>query len=125
MNIAVVGASNNSEKYGFRILRHLSEEKHTVFPVNTHEATIQGLPVYKTVADIEQSIDIIDFVVPPAATLAVLQQVAKKGKYNVWIQPGAESPEVIAFLEKHKDDFNMVVYNDCIMTSLTRYFPNA
>ena len=31
MKIAVVGASNQTEKYGYRIVRHLIDEGHLVF----------------------------------------------------------------------------------------------
>lgn len=125
MNIAVVGASNNSEKYGNRIVRHLVEEGHTVFPVNPKEKIILNLPCYRKVGDIEATVDIVDIVVPPEVTLKVLRYLKTLGRVNVWIQPGAESDEVIQYLEKYSDQFGIITYNQCIMTSLDRVYPHA
>ncbi len=46
MNIAVVGASNNPQKYGNEIVQHLVREGHTVFPVNPKVKTFLGIPCY-------------------------------------------------------------------------------
>ena len=120
MNIAVVGASNNPEKYGYRIVRHLLEEGHTVFPINLREKTILGLPVFRRLADIEKKIDIVDVVVPPKTTLKIIHQAMKLGGVHIWIQPGAESDEVIQHLNTHSRYFGKITYNRCIMTSLDR-----
>ena len=47
-------------------------------------------------------------------TLDILQQCLDLGLRNVWLQPGAESPAVMAFLQKN--DFNYLA-NACIMVS--------
>ena len=39
----------------------------------------------------------MNLVVPPAVTLQVLQQCVALGLRRVWVQPGAEDPEVAAF----------------------------
>ena len=125
MNIAVVGASNNPEKYGNRIVRHLVSEGHTVFPVNPKEKTILGLPCYHKIADIESTIDVVDIVVPPEITMKVLRHARTLDKVNIWIQPGAESRDVISYLERHSKEFGIITYNQCIMTSLDRVYAAA
>ena|SRR3989338_2898871 len=121
MNIAVVGASNNAQKYGYRIVKHLIEEGHTIFPVNLKEKTILGLPVFKHLRDIDRKIDIVDVVVPPAATLKIIHEARLLGyKIHLWIQPGAESDRIIRHLNKHSKDFASVTHSMCIMTSLDR-----
>ncbi len=125
MKIVVVGASNNVEKYGNRIVRHLLGEGHDVIPVNPREGSILGRLVYKKVADIPGKIDIVDIVVPPDATLKILKELRALHGLNVWIQPGAESDSVIAYLGKHSRDFGKVIYNQCIMTSLEREYPDT
>jgi len=122
MNIAVVGASNNPQKYGYRIVKSLLEDGHRVFPVNLKETVILGQPVYKTLADIDHALDIVDIVVPPEVTMSILEQARDLGHRNVWVQPGAENDQVVDFLKQHARDFERYVYNDCIMTSLNRYF---
>lgn len=121
MNIAVVGASNNPEKYGYRIVRHLLEEGHTVFPVNLKEKIILGQPAFKHIKDIYQAVDIIDVVVPPKETVKIIHQAQKyMPGVHIWLQPGAESVEAIQHLQTHSRDFGLITYNQCIMTSLDR-----
>ncbi len=57
--------------------------------------------------------------------MKVLRHIASIGGVNVWLQPGAESPEVLNYLDRHGRDFGVVTYDDCIMTSLERVYKNA
>lgn len=123
MDIAVVGASNNPEKYGYRVVRHLLAEGHRVFPVNLREKIILGQPTFASLADIDHAIDIVDIVVPPATTLKILEQARELGLRDVWIQPGAEDDAVVDYLNRYRTDFGRVIYNSCIMTSLDRFYP--
>ena len=51
-------------------------------------------------------------VVPPATALEVLVAANRLGYKNVWLQPGAESPEALTYLQE--EDFNYLA-NACIM----------
>ena len=50
--------------------------------------------------------------VPPAQALEVLNQCLELGLLNVWLQPGAEDPASLEFLQGH--NFNYLA-NACIM----------
>ena len=41
--VAVIGASTNRAKYGNRAVRAFRQRGYTVWPVNPHETTIEGL----------------------------------------------------------------------------------
>lgn len=110
--IAVVGATDNPSKYGFVIYRDLKRKGFTVFPVNPRRATIDSDKAFPGLADIAQKPTIVNIVVPPEITIQILQQCLDLGLMNVWLQPGAESPEVMTFLQQH--DFNYLA-NACIM----------
>ena len=45
MAYAIIGASNNKEKYGYKVLKDLKEKKIDVVPINQHEKEILGLKV--------------------------------------------------------------------------------
>lgn len=111
-SVAVVGATDNTAKYGYVIYRDLKRKGLKVFAVNTTRKTVDGDPAYATVADIPQKPTIVDFVVPPEVTREILPRCLELGLKNVWVQPGAENPEVLAFLQEN--DFNYVA-NSCIM----------
>lgn len=94
--VAVVGASNDSEKYGFKIVQVLKAKGVKVFPVNPQADCIQGLKPYAHLQDLPQKPDIINFVVPPEITRQVLNDVKELGYDNVWFQPGSFDAGIIA-----------------------------
>lgn len=93
---AVVGASDNRAKYGNRIYRVLRERGYTVYPVNPALATVEGDPTYRDVASLPAGVEVLDIVIPPRRVPPVLDQAKAAGITRVWLQPGAESPEVLA-----------------------------
>src|SRR5688500_3341388 len=94
--VAVVGASNNRAKFGNKALRAFQAAGYRVIPVNLSEPTVEGLPAYKSVLDIPGALDMATVYVPAAATLALLDEFERKQIPEIWINPGAESDEVIA-----------------------------
>jgi predicted CoA-binding protein len=110
--VAVVGATDHLDKYGAVIYRDLKRKGFEVFAVNPNRDTVDGDPSYPSLADLPSKPTIVNIVVPPEATLRVLAKAKELGLHNVWVQPGAESPEVIAYLGAN--DFNYLA-NACIM----------
>jgi hypothetical protein len=110
--IAVVGATDESSKYGSVIYRDLKRKGFEVHAVNPNRATVDGDPAYSSLDDLPESPTIVNIVVPPDATIQVLRKARALGLSNVWIQPGAESPEVMSYL--NENEFNYLA-NSCIM----------
>ncbi len=110
--IAIVGATENPSKYGSVIYLDLKRKGFTVYPVNPNRDTVHGDPAYPLLADLPEPPTIVDFVVPAPVTLLVLQQCRDLGFMNAWVQPGADSPEVLRFLQEN--GFNYMA-NACIM----------
>jgi predicted CoA-binding protein len=110
--IAVVGATDTPGKYGGIVYRDLKAKGHRVLPVNPGRATVDGDPAYPTVADLPEGPTIVNIAVPPAAALDVLAACLEAGHTNVWLQPGAESPAVEAFLDANGFHY---LANACIM----------
>ena len=93
--VAVVGASNDRSKYGNKAVRAYLQQGYDVYPVNPKEETIEGLTSYKSVLDVPADLDRITVYVPPAAGMKILDEIAAKGVKEVWLNPGAESDEVV------------------------------
>ena len=110
--IALVGATDNESKYGHTIFLDLKRKGYRVYPVNPRRDTVQGEKAYSKLADIPEPPSIVNFVIPPRFTLHVLKQCLELGLMNVFIQPGAESPEVMEFVQEN--GFNYLA-NACIM----------
>ena len=94
--VAVIGASNNRQKFGNRALRAFREQGYSVIPINPHEAEVEGLKAYGSVLDVPGPIDMASFYVPPEVGETVIGEVARKQIPEVWLNPGAESDALIA-----------------------------
>lgn len=109
---AVVGASNNKEKYGYRVFKDLLEGWYRVVPVNPTEQEILGKQVYPALWNIPEKIDVVIFVTQPTVTEKVLEEVKKLKIQKVWMQPWAQSDAAIDFCKKNEIE---CVHDACIM----------
>lgn len=110
--IAVVGASNDPDKYGNIIVRTLAGHGYTVLPINPKAATIAGLPAYSDLASAPGPVHIVDLVTPPDVTRQVVQRLDPAAVDVVWLQDGSFDDEVIRLAESR---FPVVVHHACIM----------
>ena len=115
--VLVVGASNNPEKYGNRIVKNLKSRGFLVVPINPKESIIEGLKAYPSLTLFVQQnpkipVQWVDIVVPPAVTEQIVQEAKQVGLKNVWLQPGSESTTAISFCEKNG---MRCIHHACIM----------
>jgi len=110
--VAVVGATDNPSKYGYVIYRDLKRKGYRVFAVNPRRPTVDSDAAFKDLESLPEKPTIVNIVVPPPVAASVLEESLKLGLMNVWLQPGAESPENLAFLQEK--GFNYLA-NACIM----------
>ncbi len=80
-SVAVVGASNDPSKWGFRILSNILSGgfKGRVYAVNPNVAEAVRLKTYPRVTDIPEVPDLVVIVVPPPAVPPVMRDCAEKG----------------------------------------------
>jgi predicted CoA-binding protein len=112
VSIAVIGATDRPAKYGGIIYRDLKRKGYRVFGVNPYRETVDGDPCWKTVLDLPETPSIADFVIPAKRGLEVLEECEQAGIRNIWLQPGAESPELMARLDSGPFDW---LAHACIM----------
>jgi len=109
---AVIGVSEDREKYGNKIYRDLRNAGYQVFAVNPKLATVEGDPCYASLKDLPEVPDVVDLVVPPSVSLKVVEECLALGVKRIWFQPGSESEEAV---KKAQDGGMEVVYDACIM----------
>lgn len=101
MRVMVIGASSNRSKFGNKAVRAYLRQGHEVLPVNPNEETVEGLRCYATIAEVPGPIDRATIYVPPQVGAPMMAQLAARGDVaEVWLNPGAESPEVLAAAER-------------------------
>ena len=98
---AVIGASTDRQKFGNKSLRAHQMAGYEVYPINTSEKEVEGLPAFASIRDIPGgSLDRVTLYVPPRVGINLLEDIAAKGCAELWLNPGTESPELIAKAEQ-------------------------
>ncbi len=93
--MAVVGASNERDKFGNLVCRELKTRGFLVFPVNPHENEICGERCYRTINELGDLTDRLLIVLPPDVTRQLVRNLDPEFVSYVWMQNGAESPDAI------------------------------
>lgn len=93
-NFAVVGASQDRSKFGYRILAWYHTHTLPVTPINPGRPAIdlpsRAYPTAKSVSDLSQpSETALSFLTPPPTTRKVLEEAKAVGVKAVWLQPGS------------------------------------
>lgn len=95
-SIAIIGASANREKFGNKAVRAYLQQGYTVYPIHPSETMIEGQKVYPTIADIPTTPDLVSLYVRPEIGITVVTDIAAKGVKKMYLNPGTESPELVA-----------------------------
>ncbi|EIW18169.1 MULTISPECIES: CoA-binding protein [Pelosinus] len=114
---AVVGATDNKEKFGYKIFKVMLEAGIEVYPINTGVAEILGQKCYPTLKDLPIKPEAVDIVVPPKVGEKIMHECAEIGINNVWLQPGADAPQVIQAAEELGLN---VVHHACVMVEMRK-----
>jgi len=109
---AVVGASRDPAKYGHHVYEDLRSAGYRVYPVNPNTDEILGDKCYPSLEALPVRPDVVDIVVPPKVTAAVVEVCKRLEIRRVWMQPGSESEAAINFCRENAID---VVHGVCVM----------
>ena len=113
--IAVIGVSENPEKYGNKVFMDLVNAGYDVYAVHPMGGEILGHKRYHNLRELGFVPDVVSVVVPPAATEKIVEECKELGVDKVWMQPGSESEKAIKFCE---DNNIKVLHESCIMINL-------
>jgi predicted CoA-binding protein len=98
--VAVIGASADPTKYGNKAVRAYKQQGYQVFPVNPNATALEGLPVFPGISAVPVRPNLVSVYLPPRVLLKILPEIAAKGCDELWLNPGTESPEVVAEAER-------------------------
>lgn len=86
--IAVVGHSDRPYRTSYQIAQYLRHAGYTVYPVNPTVTTIGGKPSYPSLAEVPESIDIVNVFRRSEYLAGVVDEVIAVGAKVVWAQLG-------------------------------------
>lgn len=111
---AVVGATPNPDKIANHIYHTFKDYGYQAYVVNPKYDTMDdGSKIYSKIEDLPVVPDVIDFVVPPALTMASLEKLDPKVYPNIWLQPGTYNDQVVKYA--NDKGFTVVEEGACIM----------
>lgn len=113
---AVVGASADREKYGNKVLRCYMQHQRSVTPINPKLPDVEGLAAQTSLTALGRNDVAVSVITPPPITLKVVEEAAALGIKNIWMQPGAESPEAVAAAKRH--GMNVIAGGPCVLVVL-------
>lgn len=111
---AVVGATNNKEKFGCKIYTRLVKAGYEVYPVNPGLTEIDGAKCYPSIEELPVIPEVVNVVVPPKIAVETVKAAAEKGTKIVWLQPGADKQEVVQAAQ----EAGLEVIKDCVLTRI-------
>ena len=113
---AVIGATDNKEKFGYKIFKTMLEAGLEVYPINPGIDEVLGKKCYPTLKDLPVKPDAVNVVVPPKVGEQIMHECTELGIHNIWLQPGADTKQVIQVAE----GLGHTVVTACIMVELRK-----
>jgi predicted CoA-binding protein len=111
----VLGASKKPERYSYKAVVKLREHGHEVIPVHPQFEEIEGIPVVKTIADIQDPVDTVTVYLSPGISAKMEADLLRLAPRRVIFNPGAENPE----LQKVLSDHGILVEEACTLVLLS------
>jgi uncharacterized protein len=91
--IAVVGASREPWKPSHSVPLQMLRHGWRIIPVNPFADEIFGIPAVKTLADIDEPVDLVNVFRPSADAVEIVRQAVAIKAPAVWLQSGIVSAE--------------------------------
>ncbi len=93
--LAVVGVSRTPSKFSNAAFKELKQKGYTVYAVNPAGGSVEGEPLYPSLAELPGPVGGAVIFVKPDKAAAVVQECAAQGIQRVWLQQGAQSEDAL------------------------------
>ncbi len=92
--VAILGASDNPERYSHKAFILLRENGHRVIPVNPSGKIIEGIPAAQSPGDITEPVDTLTMYVSPGISSKLTDAILALKPRRIIFNPGTENPEL-------------------------------
>jgi len=120
--IAMVGLSADEDKPSNVVARYLMDKGYKVIPVNPGQETILGQKSYKSLADIDEKVDIVDIFMKAEKVLPFVRDAIRLRPSAIWLQLGIVNEEAKSVADADKI---MFVMDKCVKQEHTRLLQRA
>lgn len=92
--VAILGASDNPERYSFKAFEMLKEYGHTPVPVSPTLKNLAGLEVFPNLSNIKDAVDSLTMYVNSKISSALETEILALNPKRVIFNPGSENSEL-------------------------------
>lgn len=111
----VVGATQNTSKFGYKIWKNLKDRGYEVYGVNPFYSEIEGEVCYPDLKSLPKKPNCINMVVPPDKGKIFVTEAAEMGVDKIWFQPGTFDQDLLDYTESLNIQ---TVYYNCVLVEL-------
>lgn len=111
----VVGATQNTSKFGYRILKRLRNAGYKTYAVNPVYSEVDGEACYPSLKDLPEIPTCINMVVSPDKAPGFIEEAAQLNIPYIWFQPGAFDQNTI---DLAREKGLKSVYYNCVLVEL-------
>ncbi len=97
--VAILGASENPERFSHKAFYALKKHGHRPVPINPMIATIDGTPVVGTLKELDRHVDTLTMYVNPRVSSELKDDILALHPARVIFNPGSENAELEAELK--------------------------
>ncbi len=113
---AVLGASQDTHKYGYKVLKCYLQNGRRAIPVNPTVTEVLGQIAYPNLASLPEPVKSISIITPPTRTERIVDNAIEHGVTSIWMQPGAES--ALAVKKAQDAGIDVIFGGPCILVVL-------
>ena len=117
---AVVGATNDREKFGNKVFRAYLEKSYKAVPINKKQTSIEDVSCVSDLTALCSTEDAsqigVSIITPPGVTKLILEEGYRLGIREFLVQPGTIDRETIDFIDSNM--FGARVIKGCVLVEL-------
>ena len=111
---AIVGATDDESRYGYKIPVIMKEHDYEVFLVNPRKDKVAGEKVYSSLDELPKKVDVIDMIVNPKFAKEYVDKAKELGIENIFFQPGSYDEDLVEYTK----NLGLNVVLDCVYATL-------
>jgi len=112
---AVVGVSQNKEKYGYEVFETLVSAGYNAYPINPKYEVVDDHRCYPSLQDLPEKPEVVVTLVPPPLTEKVVETCIQFGIPVVWMPPGSWSDLA---LSRCRENHIQAIHDVCLVFAL-------
>lgn len=110
-HFAVIGVSQNKEKFGYKIFHRLKERGYDVYGVSPLYSSVDNETLYPSLESINHPIDVVVFVVSKEHAYSYVDEMSAIGIHYAWMQPNTYDNELLEYIKNN----GIVAIQACVL----------